>query len=148
MRSAAGKDEWRTIQVSEEVYQRLAGLAQPFETEDDLLERLLLDLVPQTRVDGAPQNGGVDLVSHVGRIPHGTRLKGRYKGREYEAKVENGRVIWNGKSFESLSYAAVAVIQSTGSSRPTENGWRFWEAQDPKTGEWVFTGQLFRRDSE
>jgi hypothetical protein len=124
-----------TIEVSSEVYQRLATFARPFEGASDAINRLLDAAAPGT---GAPTNGGPklvttgphgDLVSRVGRVPNGAKLRTSYKGREFFALVRDGRVVWGGRSFESLSKAAVAVIRSTGSNRPTENGWRFWEVQ-------------------
>ena len=91
----------------------------------------------------AGASSGYDLVSHVGRVPHGTPLRAKYKGREYHAQVENGRVLLNGRRFDSLSSAAVGVIRSTGSNRPTENGWRVWEAKHPVSDEWVTVGDLY-----
>jgi hypothetical protein len=128
-----------TIDVSSEVYRRLQAIARPFEDREpnDVIARVLNDL---EAVAAPPKNGEVgargDLVSHVGSIPHGSRLRARYKGREFLATVENGRVLLNGRTYESLSKAAVAVIRSTGSNRPTENGWRFWEVQDPSGRTW------------
>lgn len=127
------------IQISDEVYRRLQALAIPFEDKEpeDVIRRLL-DLAPADKPStaGLVVDVGADLVSHVGRLPHGARLRARYKGREFEAEIANGRVLWNSRSFDSLSSAAVATIQSTGTKRPTENGWRYWEVEDPDTGEW------------
>ncbi len=128
-----------TIEVSSEVYQRLAALARPFEEREpnDVITRVLNDfeaLAAPSR--DASDNGKGALISHVGSIPHGSRLRARYRGQEFLATIENGRVLWNGRAYESLSKAAVAVIRSTGSSRPTENGWRFWEVQDPSGRSW------------
>lgn len=79
-----------------------------------------------------------DIVSaKAGRIPHGTKLRGVYKGEyEFEAEVRDGKVVWDGEAYNSLSAAAVAAIRSTGSNRVTENGWRFWKRKDPDDGEW------------
>ena len=44
-------------------------------------------------------------------------------------------IVFNGKIYNSLSKAAVAAIQSTGSKRETENGWTWWKFIDPGTGE-------------
>jgi predicted CopG family antitoxin len=133
-----------TIQISDEVYSRLQSIARPFQDKDpnDVILRLLEDSTGQhdTPILGATQ--GADLVSHVGRVPFGTCLRARYKQKEYFASIDNGRVLWNGRRFDSLSSAAVAVIQSTGSSRPTENGWRFWEYQEPQTREWLPCNRL------
>jgi hypothetical protein len=126
----------RVIEVSDEVFRELQRRAEPFvDTPEDVIRRLL-DIDPQASVQREAATGAADLVSHAGRVPHGATLRATYKGREFSAQVANGRVLWNGKVFDSLSSAAVGVIQSTGARRPTENGWRFWEVKDPVTGEW------------
>lgn len=46
------------------------------------------------------------------------------------------RPMIDGNAYSSLSDAAVAVIQSTGSKIATEDGWRFWTYLDKKDNEW------------
>lgn len=135
-----------TVPISDETYRRLQSLAIPFEDKEveDVIVRLL-NQEKEGRPPSGTQGNGVevnlntqpsDLVSHVGSVPHGSLLRATYKGREYQAEINDGRVVWNGQRFRSLSEAAVAVIQSTGSKRPTENGWRFWEVRLPGTAKW------------
>lgn len=126
----------RTIEVSEDVFRELQRRAEPFVDEPDDVIRRLLALAPGEAAREPANATGSDLVSSVGRVPHGASLRATYRGREYYAEVSNGRIIWDGKSYDSLSSAAVGVIQSTGARRPTENGWRFWEVQDPETKGW------------
>jgi len=125
-----------TITVSDETYQRLQELAVPFQDREpeDVIRRLLNSKT--TNPAPVAPTGGRELSSHAGRIPHGSKLRARYKGTDYEAEVVDGSVVWNGRHYDSISSAAVAVIQSTGSRRPTENGWRFWEVQTPGTNRW------------
>ncbi len=130
------------VTISDELFKRLQQYAVPLvDTLDDLIERALDALDRDNgNVTARPPGGSTpprsDLVSYVGRVPHGTSLRMVYKGVEYFAEVQDGKVVWNGKRFKSLSDAAVAVIRSTGSDRPTENGWRVWQAQD-RTGGWT-----------
>jgi len=139
----------KNIDVPDEVYARLQKYAVPLEdTVADVIDRALGALEAQvaqprepveesTKVIAMPEVHHRDLVSHVGRIPHGTKLRTIYLGKEYHAEVRDGCVVWSGQDYTSLSQAAVAVIRSTGSSRPTENGWRFWLYHDDEdTGEW------------
>ena len=66
----------------------------------------------------------------------GTRLVGRYKGKEYSATVveaEGGRVrfrLEDGREFKSLSAAGSAVVEGHAC-----NGWRFWSLMAEQTGE-------------
>jgi len=141
----------RAIDLADELYERLQQHGVPFEdTPADVISRALdaLDAaegptpeVPEWERKLRQITAGVDLVSHVGRVPHGTQLMAVYKGKEYHADVRNGQVIWNGQPFPSLSAAAVAVIRSSGSSRATEDGWRFW-LYLTDDGEWRSVHQL------
>ena len=69
-------------------------------------------------------------------LPAGLKLHNVYLGNEFFAEVvEGGRIEFNGQVYNSVSGAAVAAIRSTGSSRRTEDGWRWWRFRDPQTGE-------------
>ena len=143
-----------TIDLPDDLYRRLQRHAVPFEDGPaDVVARALdaLDNRPSSERESTSvaEDGEIedwkqklieitssDLVSFAGRVPHGTQLRAFYKGSEYRAEVAAGSVSWNGRRFPSLSQAAIAVIQSTGSHRPTENGWRFWEFYDEASDEW------------
>jgi len=59
-----------------------------------------------------------------------------YKGIEFTAEaVAGGKIRFRGRSYKSLSQAAIVAIQSTGSKRKTENGWKWLKFIDPETGE-------------
>ena len=128
-----------TIHISEETLERLKKIAIPFEDkeEEDVIKRLL-DKEFKSKNGEAKSDFSTDrdLTSHSGRIPHGSKLKAVYKGQEYFAEIDDGKVRWKGKKYSSVSKAAVAVIQSTGSKRTTENGWRFWEVKEPGNNKW------------
>ena len=69
-------------------------------------------------------------------LPVGLKIYKEYKNIRLEAEIiENNKIKFNGKIYNSPSSAAVAAIQSTGSKRPTEDGWRFWKYKEPTTGE-------------
>jgi hypothetical protein len=59
--------------------------------------------------------------------PIGTKLKGKFMGREYFAKVvdaphlKEGRgILYHGKIFSSMTAAAKEI------TKQSVNGWRFW----------------------
>lgn len=127
-----------SIRISQQTLRRIEDRAKPFEdTEPEDVIRRLLDKTeadqPEMRTNG---RSPADLVSRGGRIPHGSELRMKYKGREYRAVVDDGRIVWNGETYSSPSKAAVAVIQSTGTERNTADGWRHWEVKTPKSGMW------------
>lgn len=65
-------------------------------------------------------------------LPDGTELQVRYKGKDYQARIQSGRVVSaGGKFFKSLSAAASDVTNTN------VNGLRFWRAKRP--GDVTFT---------
>lgn len=131
------------IQVSPETYRRIEDRAKPFEdSEPEDVIRRLLDRTKPTRSKAFDEDRGADLVSKGGTIPHGSELRMNYKGREYHAVVDDGKIIWDGKAFSSPSEAAVGVIQSTGQDQTRANGWDYWKVKTPESGEWRLADEL------
>jgi hypothetical protein len=125
------------IQVSQQTYQRIESRARPFEdTKPEDVIRRLLDDTEGAESQSSKGAKSADLVSRGGRLPHGSKLRMKYKGAEYHAVVDDGKIVWNGQNYSSPSKAAVAVIRSTGSDRTTADGWRHWEVKTPASGEW------------
>src|SRR5260370_35227448 len=132
-----------TVKISDLLYQRVQKLAAPREDTFEDVVRCALDSL-EARPNGAhsipiaaAQPVGGDLVTRGGRVPHGTALRARYKRSLYLATVRDGRVVWEGRPYKSLSRAAGAVIQRTGAlGTAVENGWKVWQAQDAH-GYWV-----------
>jgi hypothetical protein len=98
--------------------------------------RQLLGLKPVTSLNeqsDRPENlsSGIPWTSKGATFPHGTKLRAEYGGRSYYAGIENGAIVYEGKSYKSPSAVAHAV---TGNS---VNGWSFWEGQLPGKSDWV-----------
>jgi hypothetical protein len=73
----------------------------------------------------------------------GLKIYKEYKNIMLEAEIiENNKIKFNEKIYNSPSSAAVAAIQSTGANRPTEDGWRFWKYKDKITGEEKYLDEL------
>lgn len=69
-------------------------------------------------------------------LPEGLKLFRIYKRIKLEAEVvTNSRIKFKNEIFNSPSSAAVFAIQSVGSKRKTEDGWRFWKYIDLQTGQ-------------
>jgi hemin uptake protein HemP len=67
-------------------------------------------------------------------LKEGDQLSKKYKGRSFIAKVtKDGNLTVDGQVFSNPSGAAVHCIQSTGSLRPTEQGWTWWSTGDEET---------------
>jgi len=92
------------------------------------------------------ETGAAEPTKDVGRpwiaedgtaIPHGTELQHVYKGTPYSATVEDGKLIYNGEQFDSLSNAAHRVTAANGGSAVNKpNGWLFWKVLIPETNKW------------
>jgi hypothetical protein len=132
------------IDVTDEVYKELQKLAQPFvDTPNEVILRLLkMKTTEPGKSSPSQNNGSCDLVTKGGTVLAGTKLQAAYKRRTYSAEIIDGKVVWNGNRYPSLSDAAVAVIKSTGSGRTTEDGWRFWKYLDKATNEWKALTEL------
>ena len=80
-------------------------------------------------------------------LPAGLEIHNTYKGTSFTAKVtQDGKIKFGNQVYHSLSHAAVAAIQSTGTLRPTENGWRWWKYYDQKTGEEKLLDELRNKE--
>ncbi|MDP8994464.1 MAG: DUF2924 domain-containing protein [Pseudomonadota bacterium] len=131
------------IEVDFEVWKALTlRRAAESVTYNDVL-RDLLELGPWAAKE-APTRGSIVAQGQgyfaVGRhLPHGTKLRARYKGRLYTGEVSDGRIITEGRTFKSLSAAARGITDTN------VNGLRFWHAKRPGEEEWTLVAGL-RKD--
>ena len=119
------------IEVDFDVFKTLTALRTSEEVaENDVLREVFK--MPPKQPTPVSSNGPApgDLVVKSVRFPAGTQFRGWYKQQWYTAKVENGALMLNGKSFSSVSAAAKEV---TGTPK---NGWDFWEYCLPGKSAW------------
>ncbi|MDP2887109.1 MAG: GIY-YIG nuclease family protein [Ignavibacteria bacterium] len=75
-----------------------------------------------------------------GLLPAGTVIKSFMRDRTLEARIDSeGKVLFNGKIFNSPSVAAMSVTVHA------SNGWHFWKYQD-QNGKWVKLDNLRKKD--
>lgn len=138
----------KQISVSDQNYRRLQALARPLEDSVDSLLGRLLDRVEEIGIQShetvvfSGYRRASDLLTTHGRIPSGLQLQAKYKGTLFSAEIASGAVVFNGQPYPSLSSAAIAALHSAGSTRPTENGWRFWQYFDPGKNTWFSAEEL------
>lgn len=129
---------YTTIPVDFEVYQKLTSLLRDEnDTYNNVLRRQLGLTIKAERVP--PKPIGTPWISKGVTFPHGTDFRSNYKGQVYEAKVDNGALVFNNKRFKSPSEAAVSI---TGNM---VNGWIFWECKLPGSNTWVTIKSLRKR---
>src|ERR1051325_40851 len=118
------------IDIDFDVYKELTFRRKTEDmTENDVL-RELLHLSPakhykENSLTTSRPSEGIAWVTKGVTFPHGTEFRAEYSGREYQAKVENGALVYNGERYKAPSAAAFAI---TGTS---VNGWVFWECKLP-----------------
>lgn len=128
-----------TIDVDFEVYKQLTvRRATEDVTYNDVIRELLG--LPEMKAAGATGKATAqaqgDWVTQGIRFPAGTDFQVTYKGKTYDAVVENGSLVLDGKSFNSPSAAAISI---TGGN---VNGWRFWKCRLPGTSTWQLIERL------
>lgn len=114
----------RPIQISTDVFQAIWASRRPAEEDEDAILRRVF------KVDGKTQDaplqtktGGITDPSYGVHFPEGFEVFRTYLGRDYRARIENGRWVVDGKPVEGITInklsAAIGIMQ--------ENGWANWE---------------------
>lgn len=123
-----------TIEVDFEVLKALMALRHEESVSNNDVTRNLLKL--GTKKDGdsrknaaAPDSSHDWLVKGI-RFPAGSEFRSVHHGKHVSAKVANGALVLEGKSYNSPSAAAQTI---TGYA---VNGWAFWECRTPGTERW------------
>ena len=118
-----------TIEVDFEVLKALMvrRASEDVSNNDVIRDLLKLPRAAQKSATNAPTRA--DWVVKGIRFPAGMDFRSKHQGRGISARVEDGALVLNGKSYDSPSAAAYAV---TGYA---VNGWVFWECRTPG-GEW------------
>lgn len=125
--------------ISLEVLKRLGQHAQPFESIDTLLTRLIdhWDKSHPTKVYTikvpAEQPKTHVTLARGTALPIGLKLFADYQGHKFTAKVNEHGIEWNGKTYDGPSPAAVDAKLSVGASKTaaSTNGWTFWMIDAP-----------------
>ena len=63
------------------------------------------------------------------QIRNGARLRTSYRGRYLEATVQGGKILMDGRSYDSPSHASRGITTN-------RNEWGFWEFFDDQSGRW------------
>jgi hypothetical protein len=107
------------------------------------LRRLLRLPAPEQRCypdkpDVVTDGGGLPWVEDGVTVPHGSFARMRYlRGAQvHNGRFLNGKLVVNGRSFDTLSAAAKALAVTRKGKTPNLNGWLYWEVQFPGENEW------------
>ncbi|MBX3703590.1 MAG: DUF2924 domain-containing protein [Steroidobacteraceae bacterium] len=120
-----------TIEVDFDVYKAIIARRTTEDVSNNDVLRQLFHLGSREKAPEKvvrPDPG--DLVIKGVRLPAGTALRATYKGQTHLARVANGALQLDGRSFGSVSAAAMHIT-----GNPV-NGWKFWHIQLPDQMGW------------
>jgi hypothetical protein len=116
------------ITIDLDVYKEIQKRLELFDETPNQVLRRVFGLPPIGKEEPPVDRTG--LFTKGVHLRDGLNLRKKYKGQMLEAEVKDGSIVFNGKSFNSPSAAA---IEATGT---VVNGWRFWEFFDEISGSW------------
>jgi hypothetical protein len=142
------RSEMRAIQISTDVFQAIWAVRRPGEEDEDAVLRRVLKAGDAQKNDRPQQrsSGGLTDPSYGVHFPEGFEVFRTYLGRDYKARVENGRWVTDGKPIAGSTINQLSA--AIGIHR--ENGWANWEfktrgGQSKKIGELRDPSRIRRR---
>jgi hypothetical protein len=135
----AAMPQLQKIEIDLEIHKLIEAERRSFDEPSYVALRRLLNLPDTARphpqpmdTTGRPWSEG-DVV-----IPHGSLARMKYgRGSQvYEGTFLDGKLIVNGRAFETLSAAANALATTKDGRKPSLNGWLYWEARFPGESHW------------
>jgi hypothetical protein len=134
----------QSIDVDWDIYKMIQAERRSFNEPDYIALRRLLKL-PAPKMSPAPDaEHGLPWVEEGVEVPHGSLARMEYlRGSQvYEGRFLNGKLVVNGRSFDSLSAAASALAMTKDGSKPSLNGWLYWKTQFPGEIRWRSLGAM------
>jgi len=116
------------IVIDLDVYKEIKKRLELFDETPNQVLRRVFGLPPIEKEELMADRSG--LYTKGVYLRDGLNLRKKYKGQILEAEVNDRSIVYNGKSFNSPSAAA---IEATGT---VVNGWKFWEFFDEISGTW------------
>jgi hypothetical protein len=131
--------EFTTVEIDFDVYKLIEAERKSFdEPRIAALRRLLkLPAKPVTERLSGGNSGERAWAGEGVTLMHGTRLRMRYNGRQYEGQIVDGRWEIEGKSFDSPSGAASGIAITKRGKQTRLDGWIYWEVQAPGDTGWT-----------
>jgi hypothetical protein len=131
--------EFTTIEIDFDVYKLIEAERKSFDEPRIAALRRLLKLPAKMvaeRLNGESSEGRAWSGEAV-TLTHGTRLRMRYNGRQYEGEIVDGKWVIEGKTFDSPSGAASGIAITKRGKTTRLDGWIYWEVQAPGDTGWM-----------
>jgi hypothetical protein len=132
----------RSIEIDFDIHKLIEAERKSFDEPPYVALRRLLGLPPSptemalATLDVPPsppfREDGVE-------VPHGSRARMEYdRGKQlFEGRFLNGKLVVDGRTFDSLSGAASELAITRKGTRTKLNGWLYWSVQLPGQTEWM-----------
>lgn len=140
----------QTIEIDQQLFERLQNLAEPLVDSPSSVIQKLLDHWEQnppsaTQGDSIPRPWWVS--SRGERLPVDLKLRATYNGHTYHAVVRPKGIFFESEIFTSPSAAAIHAknLEGLTGAAANTNGWSFWEYFDEETESWKPLQNLRRR---
>ena len=75
-------------------------------------------------------------------LPHGTKLRMEYNGREILGEIGQGYWLVEGGRYSSPSDAAGSTARTKSGDLTNLNGWNYWEVKRPQDPSWIRLNRL------
>lgn len=130
----------QSIEIDWEIHQIIERERKSFSEAPYIALRRLLGL--------GESNADIEIEINVGsgipwvedgvEVPHGSWARMEYlRGTQvYEGRFLNGKLVVNGKGYDSLTSAANALAVTKNGSKTSLNGWLYWKVKFPGDSDW------------
>jgi hypothetical protein len=131
-------DTFVAVPISHQLFMRLASRWPGGITSG--VEDVLHDFLERTQEDFQAAHGEAKgLQWDSVHLPHGTELRTRYYGETQIAAIDDGRIVWDGEEYPSISRLASAMRGDT-----SNNAWKVIEVKKPTDAKWTPAERLRR----
>src|SRR5262249_38915981 len=128
--------QYRTIEIDFDVHKLIEAERRGFDDPPNAALRRLLNLPDKNEQQAEAKPVGRAWWSDGVTLPHSTELRMNYAGQLIDGKIENGKWVCQGQTFDSPSAAASALARTKDGHTTSLNGWNYWEAKLPGSAEW------------
>ena len=135
----------RTIEIDFDVHKVIENARRGFEeTRNSALRRLLglpeAKSPPPSSTVAAPQHK--TWIGHGVVLPHGTNVRMKYSGHEYEGLILDGLWVIGDRKFDTPSGAASGVGRTKKGTTTQLDGFKYWFVKRPGDAGWIFLENL------
>ena len=137
----------RTIEIDFDIHKLIEVERKSFDEPPHLALRRLLGLPPVSNeppLSALEMPSGRPFVQDGVELPHGSPMRMEYnRGKQViEGKIINGKLVVNGRTFDSLSGAASELAVTKKGEATKLNGWLYWRVKLPGETGWKLLSNL------